>query len=458
MTRRNRRNVASAAARFENLEARAMLSGGPLTISTGTYLGGTQLRINGTNGDDQILVERTSNGLRISNGDGWSANFNKAYKTIRIDAAAGNDSITIDPVIKQSAILYGGVGNDTLRGGSGADRLYGDEGNDQTYGNAGDDVLVNIGGGSLDKSYGGSGSDSFWSDPKDLIADPSVAELHSGAVHRVDNFMSYSVSSDGRTRKYAVTKEPCTANFADPATTDRSYTYRNFASHPLFSTAGPKANDVIQGQVGDCYFLSVLSSVAKIDPGLIKQSVADLGDGTYAVRFYRDNKAVFVRVDADLPAFKSGSPAYADLGAQGSIWTAIMEKAFTLFRTTSGTYGSIESGWMSESYTALGKPSSETYSFNCAGNLMTSIENAFAAGKSVTYAVDSPSGGAPVIGGHAYMVDSVTRDSKGKVNGLRLRNPWGIDGAGDDGRDDGYVTVSACQAFESFLGLTTAAV
>ena len=96
-----------------------------------------------------------------------------------------------------------------------------------------------------------------------------------------------------------MSKEPGALNFSDPST-DGAYTYHSFASNPLFSDAGPRPDDVIQGDVGDCYFLSVLSSVAKVDPMLIKQSIVDLGDGTFAVQFTRDEKQIFIRVDADL--------------------------------------------------------------------------------------------------------------------------------------------------------------
>jgi len=44
----------------------------------------------------------------------------------------------------------------------------------------------------------------------------------------------------------------------------------------------------------------------------------------------------------------------------------------------------------------------------------------------------------------------------GVVTGIRLRNPWGEDGAGADGADDAYVTVMPSQLAGSFLGMTTA--
>ncbi len=441
--------------RFESLEGRTLMSGNPLTISTASYLEGKQLRITGTAGDDQISLRRTTAGLLVSNGD-WSTTARGSFKSIRINSGAGNDSVTVGSNITRDSILYGGDGNDTLLGGSGNDRIYGGAGNDRTAGGAGNDTLVSIGGGSRDTLLGGRGADAFWTDPTDTVSDADSTESTDGSIHRVTRFQSYSVGAGGAATTVNVGKEPRGQNLADPGVTDGAYTYRNFSTHPLFSDAGPAADDVIQGQVGDCYFLSVLSSIAKVDPGLIRRSIADLGDGTYAVQFTRDDAKVYIRVDADLAAGSNGAPAYADLGAQGSLWVALMEKAFTYFRSPVASYSAIEAGWMSEAYDAMGTTSTEHYYVDSATTLISAIEKALSAGKSATYAVNNPRNGAPLIGGHAYMVDSTVKDSSGAVTGLRLRNPWAIDGAGDDGIDDGYVTITPAQAYTSFLGFATA--
>ena len=248
-------------------------------------------------------------------------------------------------------------------------------------------------------------------------------------------------------------------DYADPVTTSPSITYRDFSGLPLFADAGPGPDDVRQGQVGDCYFLVVLSSLADLDPNQIRQSVVDLGDGTYAVEFTRGGDKVFVRVDADLPVWAGGAtPAYAGLGAQRSVWVAVMEKAWAYVRTGEGTYGSTDSGWMSESFAALGLRSQSSYSSNSGAALMNLIGRELSAGKSVLYAVGTPAAGSALVGRHAYTVVSVGYDAGGNPAALRLRNPWGVDGAGSDGANDGYVTITAAQAHASFLGLTSAVV
>ena len=147
----------------------------------------------------------------------------------------------------------------------------------------------------------------------------------------------------------------------DPGFAQDYVSYRNFSYRPLFAVGGPSAGDVVQGAVGDCWFLASLASVAKADPQEIRQRIADLGDGTYIVQFKSAGKDVHVRVDADLPSYSTSSLAYAGFGAGGSIWAAIMEKAYAMFRKGEASYASLESGWMSEAFGDLGFTSSTSY-------------------------------------------------------------------------------------------------
>src|ERR1700722_2983891 len=107
-----------------------------------------------------------------------------------------------------------------------------------------------------------------------------------------------TVKATAKVTKAAVT---AVAISADPTVTDPSIKYENFASDPLFSSAGPTPADVNQGYVGDCYFLSTLSSVAKLDPSLIRKDVIANGDGTFTVDFTNGKTQNQIRVNADLP-------------------------------------------------------------------------------------------------------------------------------------------------------------
>jgi Calpain family cysteine protease/RTX calcium-binding nonapeptide repeat (4 copies) len=457
----NRRNSVV----IEALEPRELLSNTPLALKRVAIAGGYELRIGGSYLNDQISVTPVSTGLLCKNGT-WQAIMYGSFKSIVVRAGDGADKITIASTITARAALYGGPGNDTLIGGSGHDRLYGEAGNDALMGGAGNDTLVGIGGGS-DVLAGNGDTDSFWCDVAitDKINDATSGEIVAGNVHRVSSFYGIAKAiSSAAVKLYKPSLELTGGSLVDPGM-DTGLTYKNFATYPLFADAGPSRNDVCQGYVGDCWYLSVLSAMAYENPNSIRQSVVELGDGTYAVQFTRNNgDDLFVRVDADLPVDSGGELNYAWFGAQNSIWVAIMEKAYACFRdaeitspsTYVATYSNLDGGWMDEAFGDLGYHANCVWTATNATSLIDEIQAELNAGKAVTLAVDNPASGTPLIGDHAYTVIRVQADADGNVT-LLLRNPWGIDGVSQsDGHDDGYVTVTAAQAFASWSGLISA--
>jgi len=436
-----------SSAMFEQLETRRLMAGNPLTVVEQPMQGGgVALVVTGTTGADQITLTTSPAGLVLGNTGGWSGSYSGIYRKISINAGNGNDSVVVDPSVTNSLVIQGGYGDDTVTGGSGNDRVYGGMGTNRINGGAGNDVLVSIGGSPADSVTGGTGRDSFWTDSSasEQILDATADENPN--KHRVFKFVGAAGAQ--------VSKDLMGQNLVDPKATSTSFVYRNFKTNELFSDAGPVSDDVRQGQVGNCYFLAPLSSIARVSPNKIQQSVVDLGDGTYAVAFKKSGADVFVRVDADLPTYSWGAPAYAGLGAQASLWTGIMEKAWAQFRTTASTYSGISGGWMNTVYTALGATNTNAYSASSATSLASLISQGLSQGKSVTLGIGTPKNGCPCVGGHAYDVVSVVRDAEGNITGIRLRNPWGVDGAGSDGANDGYVTATPAQVLASFLGVT----
>lgn len=454
------RLMTTRTAMFQSLESRLLLAGVPLSFTTATLYGGAQLRIVGSSGSDQIVLSQSASGLIVSH-NGNSSTFSTSFKTIRIDGSAGNDFIKADGSVSCAVMFFGGDGNDTLVGGSGHDSLYGGAGNDSLSGNGGNDTLVCIGGGNADTVTGNGGSDSFWIDlsSTELATDLTGVESSAGNMHKVGSFNRY-MFPDGTS--VAVSKEPDGARLRDPKLTSTSYLYNRFADRPLFADSGPGMNDIRQGQVGDCYFLSTLSAMAKVNPNAIRQSVVDLGDGTYAVQFVGSGGAKnFLRVDNDLPTttWSATTPVYAKLGAGDSMWAAILEKAFAFFRRSQGSYASIAAGWMSEAFSAFGGASSSIWKsgVSSAGDLLNQISTMVSAGKSVTVAFADVPSGLPVVGNHAYTFDAIITNPDGSRS-IRLRNPWGTDGAGNDGKNDGYVTLTSAQLFSVFTAVTGARV
>ena len=429
------RYLAWTRAVVEPLEGRRLMTAVPLAISETSMFGQTELRISSLYGNDHITVKQTSAGLLIGNTGGWSTSVPPSFQQILIRGGRGTDSIIVDPSVQTDCTLYGGNGKNLLQAGSG------------------NDTLVSLGS-TTDTLIGGAGRDSFWTDnsPREKILNLRADEIAGGDVHRVTvitGVASPKVRASAASSRLA-------QQAAEPAV-DPGLGYSNFSDHPLFSAAGPSPDDIFQGAVGDCYYLATLSAIAKVDPWRIRQSILDLGDGTFLVQFARGASKVYVHVDSELPTFSSGSLVYANFGAGSSMWVAIVEKAYVVFQGPPA-YAAIDGGWMDQAFASLGVSSADLSNPPSPIALLSEIAQELSAHRAVTYATSSVSDNAPLLGGHAYSVDRVNVDAQGVPVSMTLRNPWGIDGAGNDGNDDGYVTVSAQQAYDCLLGVVSAAV
>jgi len=119
--------------------------------------------------------------------------------------------------------------------------------------------------------------------------------------------------------------------------TGLSYAY---ASGPLFRNGGPSLLDIDQGNIGDCYLMSALGSLAARNPQAIQDMFIDNGDDTFSVRFFFDGRPEYVTVDRYLPVDATGRLVYASEGrlasagadeaARRPLWAALAEKAFVL--------------------------------------------------------------------------------------------------------------------------------
>ena len=416
--------------------------------------------MDGSDGDDYIYGWQGNDNLYGGWGTdeihGFSGNDNLYGYTgnDRLYGEDGNDNLRgewdNDAVMGGNGddVCHGDYGHDWVWGEAGNDKLYGGHGDDGVVGGAGNDTIVTIGGGQYDSVWGEAGFDSFWTDSEasEHINDADWSEIVSGNVHRVGSFMTERFTNGswwpGDWQYQTPGRDPNGNNFRDP---DGGANYLNFSNRPLFSSSGPTKDDIDQNGLGDCYYLATLSSVAKINANRIRQSVVEMGDGTYAVRFFSGGSEVYLRVDGDLPT-NGVSPTYAGLGVGNSTWVAIMEKAWAHFRRNEGSWASAEAGWMDEAYSALGTSTTTLdvdgwYKFwNNSDNLWQYVCDRLSEGRSVT--VGTHSGASALVGLHAYMVDYVYYSGTTKM--VRLRNPWG--GAGSAGA---YVHISAQQLFDS---------
>lgn len=392
---------------------------------------GTQLVVIGTDGPDTITLSQSGDALILATATGTDT-YAGPFASVVVCGFAGDDTIRVTHSVSVPVTTRAGDGNDTVYGaGTGADTLYG---------GAGDDLLVSVGSGS-DALHGEDGLDSFWADSTDGIADVSAAETAAGALHSIVAF--YQPSTDPAP---CVSLEIAGQDIIDPTA---AYAYADFSSRPLF-VDGPEYNDIRQGNVGDCYFLASLASLADTDPGVIRQMIAPMGDGTYAVRFYSGTQAVYVRVDGWLPA-SGGSPGYAKLTPENELWVALAEKAYAQFRGGSNAYSALTGGWMAEVYQALtGVGTNYLYMDDTgfAGALPGHLAAGHAASTLTWWNVTGP-----FYTNHAYMVKEVV--TEGGTTYVTVYNTYGYDGRAWDGNpSDGLLRITLAQFMGDFQMVT----
>ena len=217
-------------------------------------------------------------------------------------------------------------------------------------------------------------------------------------------------------------------------------TYQN-STLPLYGRSGaPTIQDVNQGYLGDCYFLSSLGEVALKDPSAIENMIGSNGNGTYSVRFYVNGKPDYVTVNSELPVMGGGYEWANDSRqefANGTTddWVALVEKAYAqLNAQTNAPHGELNSA--SDSYEGITggngaaltliTDQSETAttltpheSSSSLGSILAQMASSFSSGEEILMSTPGNSSG-NLVGDHMYMVTGVNASS----GALTIQNPW----------------------------------
>jgi hypothetical protein len=162
--------------------------------------------------------------------------------------------------------------------------------------------------------------------------------------------------------------------------------------------SGVRPEDVVQGQLGDCYFLSPVMAVARINPRriqrLIRGPVGTRPDGTriFEVDLYEahligsPSRRTF-RVDDRFVTASGGGSRYAQPGQVGThgaeIWVMLLEKAWAAMR---GGYDEAHFGLMKDGMTAVTGYDTDYTSIDGTSDatIFREISRCVAAGKPVT--------------------------------------------------------------------------
>lgn len=218
----------------------------------------------------------------------------------------------------------------------------------------------------------------------------------------------------------------------------------------LFS-GGVGANDIIQGAVGDCFFIGAVSALASLKTDKLKPlerlfTFHNIQWGIFGVCFFKNGEWEWVIVDDWIAVNQDGRdvwPQYASPGTEAELWPLIIEKAYAKLHFC---WDSIDGGWSRQAledmtgglaYTLnLEKQDKETFgSANNDAFQELATDGLTVLGCSVGWHVEDAAGAGRageqgavhgLFKGHAYSIIKFaeTRDGTGFV---RVRNPWGND-------------------------------
>ncbi len=209
-----------------------------------------------------------------------------------------------------------------------------------------------------------------------------------------------------------------------------SYNYQ-YANGSLFQN-GITYQDIKQGSINDCFFLTGLAATAFRSRSMIENMFIDNGDQTFTVRFYNYGIADYVTVDRYLPTNQEGYFVYGNKGNyygnfDNELWLALAEKAYAqlnesgwIYQDNTNSYNGIgNGGYVSDALTnitGLNTSLANLLNFN-------SIVNAFNSRQMIGLSTKSAVIDANIIASHAYAL--VGYNSSTQI--FTLFNPWGID-------------------------------
>ncbi len=283
-----------------------------LVPALSVYTRGEALVVQGTPGDDTIVVRRINDQFSV---DGVTGTFAAGrVGQLIVNAGAGNDAVVLDSQdtpgqqpLGVPAYVSGGdgndsvmgtPGNDTITGGNGDDQITGGGGNDYLLGDYGNDALQGAAGNDI--LYGGAGNDS-------LVAGGGRDRLDGGAgidVYQDDYAAPVpSAGPDGVVRSIAARK----------------------AGDATWAAAG----DIQQQVANTCSLLSSLAAFTRTSTtDLAARIKYDYSDARYIVPVYVNNQwtAVSLSFDGDW----SDNDPYPVAQSDGSrdYWPILYQRAF----------------------------------------------------------------------------------------------------------------------------------
>ena len=222
----------------------------------------------------------------------------------------------------------------------------------------------------------------------------------------------------------------------------------SFCTHGRLFIDGSSSGDVVQGQLGDCWFLGALAVMGSREELILKcfwklDSFKEYG--LYVCVFYKDCSVKYVVIDDRLPIVSKTKRLIFSSGRDpNELWVPLIEKAYAKLH---GCYRSLIGGY---SHYALGdltgfsprmiglKPGTMGFSEELSDEHLWSILSAHKSwGSLMGCSIQATPGSAAKVEadagcglhtGHAYSLldlGEITLPDESEVKLLKLRNPWG---------------------------------
>lgn len=209
--------------------------------------------------------------------------------------------------------------------------------------------------------------------------------------------------------------------------------------NPKFFFEGYSRFDVQQGELGDCWFLAATANLTK-DHKLFSrvvpedQTFEENYAGIFHFRFWQYGTWIDIVIDDRLPTHH-GQLLYMRSAEDNEFWSALLEKAYAKLH---GSYEALKGGTTCEAMEDFTGGVIEMYELNEApAQLYNILHKGYERNSMIACSIEpdpnvleaeTPEG---LIRGHAYSItkvetmDIVTPNTAGKIQMLRLRNPWG---------------------------------
>ncbi|KAK8746452.1 hypothetical protein OTU49_017024 [Cherax quadricarinatus] len=249
---------------------------------------------------------------------------------------------------------------------------------------------------------------------------------------------------------------------------------QDIVEEPRLFVEGASANDVTQGQLGNCWFVAACATLAgvkelwnRVIPDYKDQEYGELHPGIFHFRFWRFGEWLDVVIDDLLPTI-DGQLIFTHSREKGEFWCALLEKAYAKLH---GSYEALEGGNLSDALVDLTSGVSAHLDLTVGGytddfekrkqlfKMMSKEMNehalmccAIAAHNHEEVEMRTNVG---LVKGHAYGITACRKINIGdtglfslfkgaqKMRMIRLKNPWGErewNGAFSDGkRRSGFV-------------------